>query len=89
MVDTATMTVVADSGVHRGLTIRANDWWPAARVKAILTDELAVHDVPCRAAAHWMSLRSTRRGWQIVIKCQSEGATIHPPTRGVLEEVAA
>ena len=85
--DTATLTVVADRGVHRGLTVNAAPGWPTARVRAALLDEVAVHDVPCYAASHRLAVRSKPNGWMVVIECQDEGVTIHPPTKGMLEVI--
>ena len=88
MADTNTYQVEAVSGLHRGLELEAETYWPASRVKDVLQERLAAQAVPCCASRHHLTLRRTGTGWVVAVKCQdSNGRVIHPPTRGALRQV--
>ena len=79
-----TYQVEAASGLHRGLTVTTGHA-DTRSVRAAVLDAVAVHDVPCAAEAHEVSLRKQPVGWKVAVRCHNGWAeTIHPPTCGTL-----
>ena len=84
----ADLILTAPSGLHRGLVVTTAHSDTQA-VRAALLDAVAVHDVPCSAEAHEVSLRKQPVGWKVAVRCHNGWAeTIHPPTCGTLSPPA-
>ena len=82
-----TYWVEAASGLHRRLRVTTAHR-DTRQVRAALLDAVAVHDVPCAAQAHEVSLRKQGQGWKVAVRCHDGWAeTVHPPTVGTLVEV--
>ena len=88
MAAATTYWVEAASGLHRHLRVTTSHT-DTRSVRAAVVDAVAVHDVPCGAEGHEVSLRKQPvGGWKVTLRCHNDWAeTVHRPTVGRLVPV--